>query len=93
MSINYDIVLQIERKLFIFAGQRSKEYLNDFLTYDVDTGVIRVISDGSKKHINSLSAAGFTQRATIDPTLNEIYVLSVSTAHQFVFGISKHNLN
>ncbi|XP_054277610.1 muskelin isoform X2 [Macrosteles quadrilineatus] len=66
----------IERKLFIFAGQRSKEYLNDFLTYDVDTGVIRVISDGSKKHINSLSAAGFTQRATIDPTLNEIYVLS-----------------
>lgn len=25
-----------------------------------------------------LSAAGFTQRATIDPDLNEIYVFSVS---------------
>ncbi|XP_046661321.1 muskelin isoform X2 [Homalodisca vitripennis] len=66
----------IERKLFIFAGQRSKEYLNDFFTYDVDSGVVKQISDGSKRQINSLPAAGFTQRATIDPTLNEIYVLS-----------------
>lgn len=70
-------LLQVERKLFIFAGQRSKEYLNDFYSFNVDTGLIKLISDGSKKHINSLPAAGFTQRATIDPTLNEIYVLSV----------------
>lgn len=53
--------------------------MNDFFTYDVDTGVIQLISDGNKKHINALPAAGFTQRATIDPELNEIYVLSVIT--------------
>ena len=29
----------------------------------------------------SVPAAGFTQRATIDPDLNEIHVLSVSYAH------------
>ena len=29
-----------------------------------------------------MPAAGFTQRATIDPELNEMYVLSVS----YVFG-------
>lgn len=69
--------IQICRKLFIFAGQRSKEYLNDFFTYDVDSGSIKLISDGSRRHANSLPAAGFTQRATMDPHLNEIYVLSV----------------
>jgi hypothetical protein len=66
------------RKLFIFAGQRSKEYLNDFFTFHVDTHDVRQISEGAKKESCNLPAAGFTQRATIDPDLNEIYVLSVS---------------
>nr|CAD7442984.1 unnamed protein product [Timema bartmani] len=64
------------RKLFIFAGQRSKEYLNDFFTYNVDTQEIQQISEGTKKEPCNIPAAGFTQRATIDPELNEIYVLS-----------------
>ncbi|XP_063226200.1 muskelin isoform X2 [Bacillus rossius redtenbacheri] len=65
------------RKLFIFAGQRCKEYLNDFFTYNVDTQEIEQISEGNKKDpSNNIPAAGFTQRATIDPELNEIYVLS-----------------
>lgn len=64
------------RELFIYAGQRSKEYLNDFISYHVDTDQIEVISDGSKKDSAQVPAAGFTQRATIDPDLNEIHVLS-----------------
>lgn len=40
---------QKKRVLYIFAGQRSKEYLNDFFTYHVDNGMIEVISDGTKK--------------------------------------------
>nr|CAD7262827.1 unnamed protein product [Timema shepardi] len=64
------------RKLFVFAGQRSKEYLNDFFTYNVDTQEIQQISEGTKKEPCNIPAAGFTQRATIDPELNEIYVLS-----------------
>ncbi|XP_069681633.1 muskelin [Periplaneta americana] len=64
------------RKLFIFAGQRSKEYLNDFFTFHVDTHEVRQISEGAKKEACNIPAAGFTQRATIDPELNEIYVLS-----------------
>ena len=35
--------------LYIFAGQRSKEYLTDFLAYRVDTDQIETISDGTKK--------------------------------------------
>lgn len=66
------------RKLFIFAGQRSKEYLNDFFSYNVDTDEIEVISDGHKKIRPNSPSAGFTQRATIDPELNEIYIFSVS---------------
>lgn len=63
------------RLLYIFAGQRSKEYLSDFFTYNVDTDEIQVICDGVSVEV---PPAGFTQRATIDPELNEIYVLSGS---------------
>ncbi|XP_071960685.1 muskelin-like [Antedon mediterranea] len=63
-------------KLYIVAGQRSKDYLSDFFTYDVVTNEIDIISDGSKKDGTQMPAAGFTQRATIDPELNELHVLS-----------------
>ncbi|XP_062574316.1 muskelin-like isoform X1 [Saccostrea cucullata] len=63
------------RLLYVFAGQRAKEYLNDFFTYNVDTGLIDIISDGSKKD-SAVPSAGFTQRATIDPNKDEIHVLS-----------------
>ena len=62
------------RLLYVFAGQRPKEYLSDFFTYNVDTDEIIVINDGDKTEV---PAAGFTQRATIDPETHEIYVLSV----------------
>lgn len=64
-----------QRLLYIFAGQRSKEYLSDLFTYNVDTDEIRVICDGAKSEV---PAAGFTQRATIDAELDELYVLSGS---------------
>ncbi|XP_064604593.1 muskelin-like isoform X2 [Liolophura sinensis] len=65
-----------KRLLYIFAGQRSKEYLNDFLSYNIDTGEIEVVSDGQKKDGSQVPSAGYTQRATIDPEMNEIHVLS-----------------
>ncbi|CAG2105822.1 unnamed protein product [Medioppia subpectinata] len=61
------------RLLYVFAGQRQKEYLSDFFTYNVDTDEISVINDGHKSEV---PAAGFTQRATIDPESHEIHVLS-----------------
>uniref|UniRef100_A0A8D9A7M5 Muskelin n=1 Tax=Cacopsylla melanoneura TaxID=428564 RepID=A0A8D9A7M5_9HEMI len=70
------------RKLYIFAGQRNKEYLNDFISYNVDTHDIENIQESVKVKGDSsgsnqgLPASGFTRRATIDPVLNEIYVLS-----------------
>ena len=35
--------------LYIFAGQRGREYLNDFLTYNVDTGIVEQVSDGTRR--------------------------------------------
>ncbi|KAL7306121.1 hypothetical protein TKK_0001570 [Trichogramma kaykai] len=66
------------KKLYIFAGQRGKEYLNDFFTYDVNTNEIEHISlsELGCRDSNHIPAAGFTQRATIDPDRGEIYVLS-----------------
>ncbi|XP_034941544.1 muskelin [Chelonus insularis] len=68
----------LDRKLYIFAGQRSKEYLNDFFTYEVDTNKIEHISltDFGNEESNHIPAAGYTQRATIDSMLSEMYVLS-----------------
>ncbi|ESP01147.1 hypothetical protein LOTGIDRAFT_225475 [Lottia gigantea] len=60
------------RVLYIFAGQRSREFLNDFLIYNVDTGSIDTILDTKSDGCQP----GFTQRATLDPDINEIHVLS-----------------
>uniref|UniRef100_A0A3P8UPD0 Muskelin 1, intracellular mediator containing kelch motifs n=1 Tax=Cynoglossus semilaevis TaxID=244447 RepID=A0A3P8UPD0_CYNSE len=64
------------RCLYVFGGQRAKTYLNDFFSYDVDGDHVEVISDGTKKDSGMVPMTGFTQRATIDPDLNEIHVLS-----------------
>ncbi|XP_072327210.1 muskelin isoform X3 [Scyliorhinus torazame] len=64
------------RCLYVFGGQRSKTYLNDFFSYDVDSDHVEIISDGTKKDSGMVPMTGFTQRATIDPELNEIHVLS-----------------
>ena len=65
------------RQLYIFAGQRQKEHLRDFLAYDVDTDQVRVIFDGDDKVVPD-GVGGCTQRATIDSDLNEIHVFSGS---------------
>lgn len=40
---------QRNRCLYVFGGQRSKTYLNDFFSYDVDADHVEIISDGTKK--------------------------------------------
>jgi hypothetical protein len=45
----FTCIFQRKRCLYIFAGQRSKEFLNDFFTFNVDTGQIDMIVDGTKK--------------------------------------------
>ena len=45
--------------------------------YNIDTDTVTYISDGTRKDSSSVPAAGFTQKATIDPHLNQIHVLSV----------------
>lgn len=48
------------------------------MSYNVDTEQVEIISDFIKQDKTELPPSGYTQRATIDPELNEIYVLSVS---------------
>lgn len=70
---------QRHRKLYIFGGQRNKEYTTDFISYDVDTQNVAVVNtDNMKSEKNNVPQSGFTQRATIDCERDEIYVLSVS---------------
>ncbi|GLV40092.1 muskelin [Carabus blaptoides fortunei] len=66
----------LQRKLYIFAGQRNKEYLNDFITYQVDTKTVEQIYKKPETDPGNFPAPGFTQRATIDPDTDEIFVLS-----------------
>ncbi|KAJ3076625.1 Muskelin 1, intracellular mediator containing kelch motif [Podochytrium sp. JEL0797] len=64
----------LTRQIYIFAGQRNKDMLSDMYLYELDTSVLTELSrDYSKQGGPN---AGFTQRATIDPTLCEFYVLS-----------------
>nr|XP_002130194.1 muskelin-like [Ciona intestinalis] len=62
-------------RLYIFGGQRSKEYVNDFFYYDIDRDQVTVLNDGTRKE-PGLPPSGFTQRATINSDLGEIHMLS-----------------
>lgn len=62
------------RQLYIFAGQRNKDYLGDFYVYNIDTNQIVDMTHDSSK--NGGPEPGFTQRATLDETYNELFVLS-----------------
>lgn len=90
--LHHFFLSQCSRKLYVFAGQRNKEYLNDFFSYDVDTGSIEQFSETTRKDASGLSAGGFTQRATIDPDLDEIYVLSVSWLYCFSSQIARSHV-
>ena len=70
-----------DRNLYVFGGQRRRdEYLNDFFRYNVDTGSVMFLSDGSSggelPDSSSIPAVGYTQRATIDCGRGEIYVMT-----------------
>ncbi|XP_026741062.1 muskelin isoform X1 [Trichoplusia ni] len=64
----------IQRRLYMFAGQRNKEHLVDLWWWDVGSGTCGALCRGSAAP--PPPAAGFTQRATIDPDTDELFVLS-----------------
>jgi N-acetylneuraminic acid mutarotase len=65
---------ETSRELFIFAGQRNKDYLADFYAYNIDTEELRQISRDYSKQGGP--DAGFTQRTTMDFDMEELYVFS-----------------
>lgn len=65
---------QSNRSLYVFAGQRGKDYLSDLYRYEVDTDIVTEIAQDYSRDAGP--DAGFTQRATIDEDLQELYVLS-----------------
>ncbi|XP_028163273.1 muskelin isoform X2 [Ostrinia furnacalis] len=60
-------------RLYMFAGQRNKEHLVDLWWWDVRTHRRECVCSAPPR---APPAAGFTQRATIDPDTDEIFVLS-----------------
>lgn len=73
--IGHSMLLNSERnELYIFAGQRAKDYLSDFYVYNIANDTLTEVSRDYSK--SGGPDAGFTQRATFDAAFNEIYVLS-----------------
>lgn len=62
------------RLLYIFAGQRHKDYWSDLHAYNLDSDCVIELSQNYSKEGGP--DAGFTQRATIDVEVGEFYVLS-----------------
>ena len=59
--------------VYIFSGQRHKDYLGDFIAYEIESdAVIQFTKDVSKHNGPSLE---FTQRASFDPMTKEIFVM------------------
>ncbi|CAH2042154.1 unnamed protein product, partial [Iphiclides podalirius] len=64
----------VQRRLYMFAGQRNKEQLLDLWWWDVGSGRCGALCAGAAAC--PPPAAGFTQRATLDPDTDEMFVLS-----------------
>ncbi|XP_062529883.1 muskelin isoform X2 [Bombyx mori] len=63
----------VQRRLYIFAGQRNKEHLLDLWWYEVGSGACGALC---RCGAAPPPAAGFTQRATLDPDTDQMFVLS-----------------
>lgn len=63
------------RKLYIHGGQRGN--IDEFLTYDVDTGAIQILNNTQSK--DQQPPYSQSVRASIDCERDEIYLLSVSS--------------
>ncbi|XP_067928019.1 muskelin-like isoform X2 [Watersipora subatra] len=65
------------RKLYVFAGQRGRDSLNDLLVYDVDNDTVQTLPgiDHSLSEGHPEPPSGFTQRATIDADEGVIHLL------------------
>ncbi|KAI7860209.1 Muskelin N-terminus-domain-containing protein [Circinella umbellata] len=62
------------RDLYVFAGQRVKDYLADLHRYSIDNDNLVELAPEQSKSFGP--SAGFTQRATIDSQAQEIHVFS-----------------
>lgn len=72
------IFFQRYRKLYVFGGQRNKEYTPELISIDLDSRATTVMSsDHGNEECENMPQRGFTQRATIDCEKDEIYVLTV----------------
>lgn len=66
--------------------------MNDFFCYDIDNNEVEILSDGSPdngRRSQNVPLPGFTQRATIDPDQNEIFVFSVSSFELLLITITQ----
>ncbi|CAG8724349.1 22373_t:CDS:10, partial [Dentiscutata erythropus] len=65
---------QNEKLLFIIGGDRDNTFLNDFLIYDINAGLVHeLIADYATQEDHD---SVFTQRTTFDMDTQEFYVLS-----------------
>lgn len=70
------------RKLYVFGGQRNKEYTPELISIDLDSRATTVMS--TDEDCQNMPQRGYTQRATIDSEKDEIYVLTVNELTIFV---------
>lgn len=68
--------------MYIYGGQRQKwaQKSPEFVWYDLDRGITQPMPAPSTVDKPPI---GYTQRATIDTDLDEIYILSVRTSAKY----------
>ncbi|XP_022814581.1 muskelin [Spodoptera litura] len=64
----------VQRRLYMFAGQRNKRQLVDLWWWELDSGRCGALCQATAPP--PPPGAGFTQRATLDPDTDELFVLS-----------------
>lgn len=61
-------LIQKKRKLYIYGGQRGKEDIHDFITYDVNTQTLEFLNRNANGGQTAGSAAGSASNASCSAT-------------------------
>lgn len=69
---------ELQRKMYVLGGHRTKNYLREMLVYDVDKDVLEAWTDFSLQFPREFYSTGYRLRANIDAERNEIYIFTVS---------------
>ena len=71
--------------MYVYAGQRGKEFLNDFYAYDVDNDTVQLLAESNRGRGDS-NAGKLSKHSTIYHNTTQYYTILHNTQHHICYN-------